>query len=166
MQFYRSAPPWVRRILACIGGCIGYTTIPQENTSIGGKSNGQTVREDRLEDLSSSCIFEMDPSASQSQENSLSIGTSNQPSDPQTSTYPQIDHPVFINHGLLLWNQTREQWLQRRNSERRPRVREPIISEDETYESLLGSNEPFPQPIPLGEMVDFLDDIWEMEDDL
>ncbi|EMS50088.1 hypothetical protein TRIUR3_19400 [Triticum urartu] len=31
------------------------------------------------------------------------------------------------------------------------------------YESLLGSNKPFPQPIPLHEMVDFLVDIWEQE---
>ncbi|KAI9106362.1 hypothetical protein K1719_021890 [Acacia pycnantha] len=146
-------------------GCIGYTTLPPENTSIDGKSKCQTVKEDRLlEDMSSSCTFEMDPCATQSQENTSSMGTSNQPSDPQTSAYPQSDHPVFINHGLLLWNQTREQWLQRRNSERRPRVREPIISDDETYESLLESNEPFPQPIPLGEMVDFLDDVWDMED--
>ncbi|PVH66585.1 hypothetical protein PAHAL_1G287600 [Panicum hallii] len=32
-----------------------------------------------------------------------------------------------------------------------------------TYESLLGSNKPFSQPIPLGEMVDLLVDAWEQE---
>jgi len=32
-----------------------------------------------------------------------------------------------------------------------------------SYESLLGNNKPFPQPIPLAEMVDFLVDIWEQE---
>jgi len=32
-----------------------------------------------------------------------------------------------------------------------------------TYDSLLGSNKLFPQPIPLTEMVDFLVDIWEQE---
>ncbi|KAK1576127.1 hypothetical protein Q3G72_004175 [Acer saccharum] len=47
--------------------------------------------------------------------------------------------------GLLLWNQTRQRcW-------------------NATYDSLLGSNKPFPQPIPLPEMVDFLVDVWEQE---
>lgn len=32
-----------------------------------------------------------------------------------------------------------------------------------TYESLLGSTKTFAQPIPLGEMVDFLVDGWEQE---
>ncbi|KAH9614385.1 hypothetical protein KSS87_011930 [Heliosperma pusillum] len=32
-----------------------------------------------------------------------------------------------------------------------------------TYGNLLGTNKPFPQPIPLPEMVDFLVDVWEQE---
>ncbi|MQL78747.1 hypothetical protein Taro_011198, partial [Colocasia esculenta] len=31
------------------------------------------------------------------------------------------------------------------------------------YEDLLSTNQPFPQPIPLAEMVDFLVDIWHEE---
>ncbi|KAL0547484.1 hypothetical protein IC582_017420 [Cucumis melo] len=38
-----------------------------------------------------------------------------------------------------------------------------LCSWSATYDSLLGNNKPFPQPIPLGEMVDFLVDIWEQE---
>uniref|UniRef100_A0A453EBK8 Gag1-like clamp domain-containing protein n=1 Tax=Aegilops tauschii subsp. strangulata TaxID=200361 RepID=A0A453EBK8_AEGTS len=38
-----------------------------------------------------------------------------------------------------------------------------LCSWNAAYESLLGSNKPFPQPIPLHEMVDFLVDIWEQE---
>lgn len=123
-----------------------------------GASEVQTVKKDkRSEDLSSSCTFEMDQSAAQS------IGTPNLPSVPQTSADPQSDHIDFVNRGLLLWNQMREQWIQKGRSERRPQVGEPRISEDDTYDSLLGSNEPFPQPIPLGDMVDFLVDVWDQE---
>ncbi|RVW39108.1 hypothetical protein CK203_084118 [Vitis vinifera] len=32
-----------------------------------------------------------------------------------------------------------------------------------TYEDLLSTNEPFSEPIPLTEMVDFLVDIWQDE---
>ncbi|KHN08131.1 Phospholipase D alpha 1, partial [Glycine soja] len=64
---------------------------------------------------------------------------------------------------LLLWNQMRRQWVGNRRHENKKQVGEPIISWNATYESLMGTNKPFPRPIPLGEMVDFLVDIWEME---
>ncbi|KAL6848102.1 hypothetical protein ACP4OV_022230 [Aristida adscensionis] len=72
--------------------------------------------------------------------------------------------PHESNHGFLLWKQTREEWTEIRSL--RPKVkqiREPVLSWNAAYESLLGSNKPFPQPIPLHEMVDFLVDIWEQE---
>ncbi|EHA8590834.1 putative Germin-like protein subfamily 1 member 15 [Cocos nucifera] len=70
----------------------------------------------------------------------------------------------FINHGLLLWNQTRQQWIgNKRHETQLQQVREPRLSWNATYDSLLGTNKPFPQPIPLSEMVDFLVDIWEQE---
>ncbi|KAH1124530.1 hypothetical protein GLYMA_06G068500v4 [Glycine max] len=65
--------------------------------------------------------------------------------------------------GLLLWNQMRRQWVGNRRRENKKQVGEPIISWNATYESLMGTNKPFHRPIPLGEMVDFLVDIWEME---
>eukprot|EP00261_Vitis_vinifera_P033923 XP_019075166.1 PREDICTED: uncharacterized protein LOC100254371 isoform X8 [Vitis vinifera] len=65
--------------------------------------------------------------------------------------------------GLLLWNQTRQQWIGNQKSQNRKQVQEPRISWNATYESLLGTNKPLPQPIPLPEMVDFLVDVWEQE---
>ncbi|GAU23157.1 hypothetical protein TSUD_306050 [Trifolium subterraneum] len=38
-----------------------------------------------------------------------------------------------------------------------------FLSWNATYETLLGTNKPFPRRIPLGEMVEFLVDIWELE---
>jgi len=66
--------------------------------------------------------------------------------------------------GLVLWNQTRQQWVGDKRSESRKSVgREPILNENVTYESLLGSNKRFPRPIPLDEMVQFLVEVWEEE---
>ncbi|CAO2174782.1 unnamed protein product, partial [Urochloa humidicola] len=72
--------------------------------------------------------------------------------------------PELGNTGRVLWEQTRQEWTEIRSL--RPKVkqvREPVLSWNAAYESLLGSNKPFPQPIPLHEMVDFLVDIWEQE---
>jgi len=41
--------------------------------------------------------------------------------------------------------------------------REPVISWSTTYEDLLGTSRPFPKPVRLPEMVDFLVDVWEQE---
>lgn len=56
--------------------------------------------------------------------------------------------------------QNRRQWIgdQSQKSKRMPK--DPIISWSTTYEDLLCNNEPFPEAIPLSEMVDFLVDIW------
>ncbi|KAH1244784.1 hypothetical protein GmHk_06G015313 [Glycine max] len=146
-------------------GCLGCFPNPK----------GQSTNKDnRSEDFWSSSAFEIDQGALQSQKSISSIGI---PSDPQSSADIQIDSPEYVNHGkysviliiitmyagLLLWNQMRRQWVGNRRRENKKQVGEPIISWNATYESLMGTNKPFHRPIPLGEMVDFLVDIWEME---
>ncbi|KAK1408389.1 hypothetical protein QVD17_40121 [Tagetes erecta] len=69
----------------------------------------------------------------------------------------------FVNHGLLLWNQTRQQWIGDKASDHNKKARQPVISWNATYDNLLGTNKPFSRPIPLPEMVSFLVDIWEQE---
>ncbi|KMT00673.1 hypothetical protein BVRB_9g219630 isoform A [Beta vulgaris subsp. vulgaris] len=103
----------------------------------------------------------MDNSAMQSQGSLSSINASiDTPSGVSSSNPPS----EYVNHGLLLWNQTRQRWVDNKNqSNKRHQVRDPKISWNATYESLLGSNKPFSQPVPLAEMVDFLVDIWEQE---
>ncbi|CAL1388117.1 unnamed protein product [Linum trigynum] len=94
-----------------------------------------------------------------------SISTLNQPLDPCSNAGSSSNPPEFVNHGLLLWNQTRQQWLANKltQSKTQSQVREPTISWNSSYESLLGSNKPFTRPVPLAEMVDFLVDVWEQE---
>ncbi|KAK4359963.1 hypothetical protein RND71_022192 [Anisodus tanguticus] len=71
--------------------------------------------------------------------------------------------PVFVNHAAIAWHENRQRWVGdvSRRSERMPK--DPIISWSTTYEELLSTTEPFSEPIPLTEMVDFLVDIWHDE---
>ncbi|CAK8568628.1 unnamed protein product [Lathyrus sativus] len=171
MLICRYVPPWLCQILACMGGCLGCFSKPLEiilmgeaDASKGLKTQAQTMNQDnRSEDFWSSSAIELDHSATQSQRSISSIVVSNHLSDPQSSDGIQTDPPEFVNHGLLLWNQVRQQWIGNRKPERKTQVGEPKISWNASYESFLGTSKPFPHRIPLGEMVDFLVDIWELE---
>ncbi|KAI4382700.1 hypothetical protein MLD38_008630 [Melastoma candidum] len=67
-----------------------------------------------------------------------------------------------INHAV--WRESRKEWLGRDQTQRSGKVvKDPIISWSTSYEDLLLTNEPFSEPIPLAEMVDFLVDVWHME---
>ncbi|KAK4367073.1 hypothetical protein RND71_014953 [Anisodus tanguticus] len=70
---------------------------------------------------------------------------------------------VFVNHAAIAWHENRRRWVGdvSRRSDRMPE--DPIISWSTTYEDLLSTTEPFSEPIPLTEMVDFLVDIWHDE---
>ncbi|KAI4325258.1 hypothetical protein MLD38_030672 [Melastoma candidum] len=111
------------------------------------------------EDFWTSSFFDMDNSAVLSQASLSSISMSNQTPNGSSSGTSE-----FVNHGLLLWNQTRQQWVGNKKVNNRPQeLVEPKLSWNATYESLLGSNKRFAQRIPLAEMVDFLVDIWEQD---
>eukprot|EP00249_Psilotum_nudum_P017933 c26557_g2_i1 orf=710-1042(+) len=70
---------------------------------------------------------------------------------------------TFVNHALLLWNERRREWVGNRLQQRSHEAREPVLSWTTTYDDLLATSRPFPQPIPLPEMVDFLVDVWQQE---
>ncbi|XP_060172089.1 uncharacterized protein LOC132603177 isoform X2 [Lycium barbarum] len=99
----------------------------------------------------------MEISTVQSQRSMSSISISNQ------STGNASNNSEFVNHGYLLWNQTRLQWLASKDPENRRLAEEPMLNWNVSYESLFGTNKRFAQPIPLSDMVDFLADIWEHE---
>ncbi|XP_075666308.1 uncharacterized protein LOC142636113 isoform X2 [Castanea sativa] len=153
-----------------MGGCLGcYTKLtvttsvdaPAQSPSKGAANQGQTVK---TEDFWTTSTWDMDNSALQSQGSISSISTTNQILDPHAVAGSANGPSEFVNHGLLLWNQTRQRWVGNKRSENRAQqIREPKLSWNASYESLLGNNKPFPQPIPLAEMVDFLVDIWEQE---
>ena len=149
----------------CLGCCTG--TQPRLLIAVDEPSNrlriqGQPARKNSIsEDFWSTSTIEMERSGVQSQKSISSASTSN-PADSHGTSGSTSNTPEFVNHGLLLWNQTRSQWLANR-SQHQTQLREPRISWNATYESLLSTNKPFRQPIPLPEMIDFLVDIWEQE---
>ncbi|KAK6140698.1 hypothetical protein DH2020_025550 [Rehmannia glutinosa] len=158
-----------RDIFRVRGGCLGCCSKPPlvisvDEPSKGLKIQGQRVKKRSLtEDFWSPSSGEMDNSAFPSHRSISSISTSNQTLDTHSNADGTSNPSEFVNHGLLLWNQTRQQWVGNKGSQKLEQAREPKLSWNATYESLLGTNKPFPQPIPLAEMVDFLVDVWEQE---
>ncbi|KAJ6820602.1 uncharacterized protein M6B38_396540 [Iris pallida] len=74
-----------------------------------------------------------------------------------------LKNDSFVNHAAIAWNQRRKEWVGDQSKPPRRVSREPTISWCTTYEDLLSTNQPFAEPIPLSEMVDFLVDIWHEE---
>ncbi|MFS8005424.1 hypothetical protein Hanom_Chr13g01237191 [Helianthus anomalus] len=167
MQIFGSVSCCIRRIIEFMGlsrGCLGCCTKrpfittdnkPAENIEKGQVTNKHSI----LEEFWSSSTYEMDNSIPQSQISASS--TSNAPVDAQSSFGNNPSE--FVNRGLLLWNQTRQQWIGDKEPDHSKKARPPIISWKATYDNLLGTNKPFSRPIPLPEMVNFLVDIWEQE---
>ncbi|XP_057772845.1 uncharacterized protein LOC130992294 isoform X2 [Salvia miltiorrhiza] len=78
----------------------------------------------------------------------------------------------FVNHGLILWNQSRQEWVgdKKRSSQsqllRALKLRKLqlcCLNSSKSKHKLLNSSKPFPSPVPLGEMVDFLVNVWDAE---
>ncbi|RCV04983.1 hypothetical protein SEVIR_1G044600v4 [Setaria viridis] len=163
-----SLSSWVRRFVACVGGCFGCAQptpiIAVDEPSKGLRIQGRSVKRRHLsDDFWSSSPHEMENSALQSRHSMSSISTAAQPND-QHAAGSSSNPNEFVNQGLLQWHQTRQQWIgKRKRNSQGQQSREPKISHYATYESLLGSTKPFAQSIPLSEMVDFLVVSWEQE---
>ncbi|WOK93948.1 protein of unknown function DUF4050 [Canna indica] len=140
-------------------------TIAVDEPSRGLKIQGRTVKKPTIsEEFWSTSTHEMENSGVQSQRSISSISTLAQTFDHHGGVGSTSNSLEFVNHGLDLWNQTRQQWTGNKRPKTLPQqVPEPRLSWNATYDSLLGSNKPFPQPIPLSEMIDFLVDVWEQE---
>ncbi|XP_027344705.1 uncharacterized protein LOC113857146 isoform X1 [Abrus precatorius] len=153
-----------------MGGCVGCYKRPTLITTVDAPSKGlatqgKTARKpSSSEDFWTTSTHDMDNSAIQSQGSISSTSLTNQAVVPHAGSSKSSNPTEFVNHGLILWNQTRQRWVGNKRSENRTQqLKEPKLSWNATYESLLGSNKPFRQPIPLAEMVDFLVDIWEQD---
>ncbi|XP_027928736.1 uncharacterized protein LOC114185290 isoform X1 [Vigna unguiculata] len=150
-----------------MGGCLGSfkksplianADVPPKGLKKRGK---EAKKASTSEDFWITSTHDMDNSAVHSQGSISSASITNPPADSHGSSCNPTE---FVNHGLILWNQTRQSWIGNKRCENRTeQSREPKVSWNATYESLLGGNKPFPQHIPLAEMVDFLVDIWEQE---
>ncbi|KAK2378651.1 hypothetical protein QL285_066535 [Trifolium repens] len=150
-------------------GCVGCYKRPALVTTVEGPSTKGLTKQGKAvekpstsEDFWTTSTHDMDNSIVQSQGSISSTSLNNQAVAPHGSS--SNNPSEFVNHGLILWNQTRQRWVGNKKPESRTQqLREPKLSWNATYESLLTSNKPFRQPIPLAEMVDFLVDIWEQD---
>ncbi|KAK7264923.1 hypothetical protein RJT34_32536 [Clitoria ternatea] len=161
---------WITDLFACMGGCFGCCMKPTPIIAVdepakGLRIQGQTVRKPNISDgFWSSSTCDLDNSTIQSQRSISSVSTLNQILYQSSGTSSAGTNPEFVNQGHLLWNESRLQWIgdgrSRRQSQQK---REPRVNLNATYESLLGTRQPFYKPIPLSEMVKFLVDVWERE---
>nr|KYP55701.1 hypothetical protein KK1_001925 [Cajanus cajan] len=167
---------WITDLFACMGGCFGCCMKPTPIIAVdepakGLRIQGQTVRKPNISDgFWSSSTCDLDNSNVQSQRSISSASTLNQilyhsGGTSTAGTNPEFVNPGKFNIGLLLWNESRLQWIgsgkSRRHSQQKREHR--LNRWNATYESLLGTRQPFPKPIPLSEMVEFLVDVWERE---
>lgn len=107
------------------------------------------------------CFEKMDVNARSSQSNEKkSIDYSASTNERNMSMEKNADTSVFVNHAELAWHENRRKWVGDQSQRPQRMDKDPIISWSTTYEELLLTNRPFPEPIPLPEMVDFLVDIW------
>ncbi|KAG6425333.1 hypothetical protein SASPL_115763 [Salvia splendens] len=78
----------------------------------------------------------------------------------------------FVNHGLILWNESREKWIGEKKITSRSQLLRVLklsklqlccVNSSKGMHRMLKSTDPFPRPVPLGEMVDFLVNVWDGE---
>ncbi|KAL2928109.1 Heat-inducible transcription repressor HrcA [Bienertia sinuspersici] len=161
----------VRMSSGCLACCIKPKSIASLDDRLKGNLRGQRRIPSISRDSWTTSACDMDNSTMQSQGSLSSINASIQVLDTPAGVSSSNQPSEFVNHGnyylllcLLLWNQTRQRWVNnKKQSKQGQQSRDPKISWNATYESLLGTNKPFGQPVPLAEMVDFLVDIWEQE---
>lgn len=79
----------------------------------------------------------------------------------------------FVNHGLVAWENNREKWLQRTTGESKTvkyakplnvdLIIDAIFSTPQKLRMNGGISEKFPHSVPLPQLVDILQDLWEAE---
>ncbi|ESR64160.1 hypothetical protein CICLE_v10009673mg [Citrus x clementina] len=113
---------WIDHFLACMGGCFGCCTkstpiIAVDEPTKGLRIQGRAVKKPSIsDDFWSTSTCDLENSAVQSQRSISSISTSNQTLNHCSGTSSNSD---FVNHGLILWNQVRMQWIGSSKSENR-----------------------------------------------
>ncbi|KAK1392688.1 Germin-like protein subfamily 1 member 15 [Heracleum sosnowskyi] len=164
MICHRSFTDWINHFLECMGSCFGCCKKSKpvnagDEPSKGLIIDGETVKKAGIsDDFWSTSTYDLENSALQSQRSLSSISISNQSLTGSTS-----NNSEFVNHGYLRWKQTRLQWRETKSLENKAKKKDPVLSWNATYDSLLGTNKRFYKPIPLSEMVEFLVEIWEQE---
>ncbi|KAK7327739.1 hypothetical protein VNO77_21829 [Canavalia gladiata] len=159
---------WISDLFSSIrSGCFGCGTKPSSIIAVDKAAKGlriqvQTERKTTISNgLWSSSTCDLDNGTIQSQRNIPGVTTLNQFLYHSSETSTESTDPEFVNQGkfrlafvflpsLLLWNESRLQWIGNgRSRKQKPQKQEHRLNQNATYESLLGTRQPFPKPIPL-----------------
>ncbi|XP_078432396.1 uncharacterized protein LOC144703960 isoform X2 [Wolffia australiana] len=171
---------WLDQVMGLIGGWLGCCGKPFFTMSVDELSKGSMIQgvktSGALSDgLWSTSTFELENNyALQSQRNIPSMSGYAQGNDVclngNASHTKNLTVNDFVNHGLTVWNQTRKDWTRfndppdghstQADADSRSRS---WRSWNSTYESMMGSGRPFPRPLPLSEVVEFMVDTWDEE---
>jgi hypothetical protein len=90
----------------------------------------------------------------------------------ETQDREEEQQQPFVNDGLAAWEKRRQEWLSKGREKSRPPARARNINVDEIIDCLFqsvnqvreqGGPRQFPQVVPLPQMVDILQDLWEAE---
>ncbi|KAG5594174.1 hypothetical protein H5410_035406 [Solanum commersonii] len=113
----------------CFGCCAkSQPVIAVDEPSKGLRIQGKLVRKPSMsDDFWSTSTCDLEVSTVQSHRSMSSISISNQSLSQQSGTGNASNNNEFINHGYLLWNQTRLQWLASKNPENGRVVEEPML---------------------------------------
>ncbi|KAL0927194.1 hypothetical protein M5K25_001357 [Dendrobium thyrsiflorum] len=147
---------------SCLGGLVKSHSLPGRTLKTPQKRRRSRISTHKRRQWSSSPEI-MANNASVANSLETHISPCPLPNEANKLAEENLSSDSFVNHAAISWVAERREWVgdQTRKLCRSPR--EPIISWCTTYEDLLSTNNPFPQPIPLSEMVDFLVDIWHEE---
>ncbi|KAL4029249.1 hypothetical protein IC575_012476 [Cucumis melo] len=147
---------WIDRLLSCLGSIKPAPTISGNNLN--------SRMPSMSEDFWSTSTCDLDELLTlQSRQNSF-ISTTNHNSNHGGVIDNLSNHSDFVNHGFVLWTQTRLRWVG--NCVPAKRTKKSHITGLSWYmtkELLLETRKPYHRRIPLSEMVDFLVEEWEEE---
>ncbi|GAB2223381.1 hypothetical protein Droror1_Dr00017522 [Drosera rotundifolia] len=141
-----------------------HNIVTVDEPSKGLEIQGKVVKKANVsEEIWSTSTGVMESSRVQSRQSISSLGNLNQNLDHHFDTASLSNPSEFVNHGLLLWNQARQQWVGAKRARKQTKTQKPRLSRNPTFESLLETNSCFPRPVPLSEIVDFLVEVWKKE---
>ncbi|XP_064945000.1 uncharacterized protein LOC103970185 isoform X3 [Musa acuminata AAA Group] len=143
----------------CVGGLAKPQSLPERTPMASKKINiGHFSAHKESQWSSSPEAMENNISISHSLETNFSLAPN---AANEIMMLPEENHNnLFTNQA---WNEMRREWVGDQSKRSHMAPREPTISWSTTYEDLVSTTQPFPQPIPLSEMVDFLVDVWHEE---
>ncbi|CAK9326575.1 unnamed protein product [Citrullus colocynthis] len=147
---------WIDRFLSCLGGNKPPPAISGNNLN--------SRMPSMSDDFWSTSTCDLDEMLTLQSRQSSFISTTNHNHNHGGVTDNLSNHSDFVNHGFILWTQSRLRWVGNCVPAKQTKKNHLTgLSWYMTKELVLESKKPYHRRIPLSEMVDFLVEEWEEE---